>query len=99
MEYVEEGRTNIIEQYNKKDKKKIEKPVLKNGTIVFCKGHDGAGSFYGIVYSNGVLELECDSDAYIRTRENLHIGDRISYWTIEYVCKSKLIIEGIIGEE
>lgn len=99
MEYVEEGRTNIIEQYSKKDKKKIEKPVLEHGDIVFCKGHDGAGSFYGIVYENGVLELKCGSDAYIRTRENLHIGDRISYWTIEYVCKSKLIIEGIIREE
>ena len=99
MQYVEEGRTNIIEQYNKKDEKKIEKPVLKNGSIVYCKGHDGTGSFYGIVYENGVLELECGSDAYIRTRENLHIGDRINYWTIEYVCESKLIIERIIGEE
>lgn len=99
MEYVEEGRTNIIEQYSKKDKKKIEKPVLQHGSIVYCKGHDGAGSFYGIVYENGVLEIKCASTSYIKTRENLHIGDRIRYWTIEYVCKSKLIIEGIIGEE
>lgn len=99
MKYIEEGRIEIVEKYNKKDKKKIEKPVLQNGSIVFCKGHDGAGSFYGIVYENGVLELGCGSDAYIKTREYLHIGDRISYWTIEYVCKSKLIIEGIIGEE
>lgn len=99
MKYIEEGRIEIVEKYNKKDKKKIEKPVLQNGSIVFCKGHDGAGSFYGIVYENGVLELERGSDAYVKTRENLHIGDRISYWTIEYVCKSKLIIEGIIGEE
>lgn len=79
--------------------KKIEKPVLQHGSIVYCKGHDGAGSFYGIVYENGVLEIKCASTSYIKTRENLHIGDRISYWTIEYVCKSKLIIEGIIGEE
>lgn len=99
MKYIEEGRIEIVEKYNKKDKKKIEKPVLQNGSIVFCKGHDGAGSFYGIVYENGVLELERGSDAYVKTRENLHIGDRISYWTIEYVCKSKLIIEGIIEEE
>ena len=99
MQYVEEGRTNIIEQYSKKDKKKREKPVLQYGSIVYCKGHDGATSFYGIVYENGVLELECGSDAYIRTKENLHIGDRISYWTIEYLCKSKLIIEGIVREE
>lgn len=99
MKYIEEGRIEIVEKYNKKDKKKIEKPVLQNGSIVFCKGHDGAGSFYGIVYENGVLELGCGSDAYIKTREYLHIGDRISYWTIEYVCKSKLIIERIIGEE
>lgn len=94
MQYVKEGRTNIIEQYSKKIKR--EKPVLKYGSIVYCKGHDGTGSFYGIVYENGVLELECGSDAYIRTRENLHIGDRINYWTIEYVCKTKLIIEKMI---
>ena len=91
-----EGKIEIIERYNKKDEKKIEKPVLQHGTIVFCKGHDGAGSFYGIVYDNGVLELEFGSDVYIKTREKLHIGDRINHWTIEYVCKSKLIIEGII---
>ena len=99
MEYIKEGRIKIVEQYNKKDKKKIEKPVLQYGSIVFCEGHDGAGSFYGIVYENGVLELECGSNAYIKTREKLHIGDRINYWTIEYVCKSKLIIERIIEKE
>ena len=99
MKDIEEGRIKIVEQYNKKDKKKIEKPVLQHGSIVYCKGYDGAGSFYGIVYENGVLEIECGSDAYIKTRENLHIGDRISYWTIEYVCKSELIIKEIIGEE
>lgn len=99
MEYVEEGKIKIIEQYNKKDEKKLEKPVLAHGSIVFCRGSGGAGSFYGIVYDNGVLELENGSDVYIKTRENLHIGDRINYWTIEYVCKSKLIIEGIIREE
>ena len=99
MKDIEEGRIKIVEQYNKKDKKKIEKPVLQHGSIVYCKGHDGAGSFYGIVYENGVLEIECGSDAYIKTRENLHIGDRIRYWTIEYVCKSELIIKEIIGEE
>jgi len=96
MKYIEEGKIKIVEQYNKKDKKKIEKPVLQNGSIVFCNGHDGTGSFYGIVYENGVLELECGSTAYIKTRENLHIGDRINYWTIEYVCKSELIIKEII---
>lgn len=99
MKYIEGGKVEIIERYNKKDEKKIENPVLRNGSIVFCKGNDGAGSFYGIVYENGVLEIKCASTSYIKTRENLHIGDRISYWTIEYVCKSKLIIEGIIGEE
>lgn len=99
MKYVEEGRLEIVENYCKKTKKKKEKPVLPYGTIVYCKGHNGAGSFYGIVYENGVLEIKCASTSYIKTRENLHIGDRISYWTIEYVCKSKLIIEGIIREE
>lgn len=99
MEYIDKGRMKIVEQYDKKDKKKIEKPILQNGSIVFCKGHGGAGSFYGIVYENGVLELEYGSDAYIQTKEDLHVGDRISYWTIEYVCKTKLIIEEIIEEE
>lgn len=97
MKYIEKGRVKIIERYNKKDKK-IEKPVLEHGSIVFCKGNDGAGSFYGIVYENGVLELQCGSDAYIKTRENLHIGDTVGYWTIEYACKAKLIIEEIVKE-
>ncbi len=97
--YIEGGRTEIIEKYSRKEKQKKEKPILQNGAIVFCKGHDGAGSFYGIVYENGVLELEYGSNAYIQTREDLHIGDRISYWSIEYVCKTKLIIEGTIEEE
>ena len=98
MEYVEEGRTNIIEQYSKKDKKKIEKPVLQHGSIVYCKGHGGAGSFYGIIYENGILELPYGSNAYINTTNSLHIGDTINYWTIEYGCKSKLIIEEIVEE-
>lgn len=97
MKYIEEGRTKIVEQYSKKDRK--AKPVLRHGSIVYCKGHNGASSFYGIVYQYGVLELECGSDACIKTTEDLHIGDTISYWTIEYVCKSKLIIEEVIGEE
>lgn len=99
MEYIEEGKMEIIERYDKKYEKQLEKPVLPSGSIVFCRGSGGAGSFYGIVYDNGVLELEHGSDVYIKTRENLHIGDRINYWTIEYLCKSKLIIEGIITEE
>lgn len=100
MEYFEEGRLEIEEKCNQTSgKKKKEKPVLKNGTIVFCRGNDGTGSFYGIVYKNGVLELECGSDAYISTNEHLHIGDRVSYWTIESVCKAKMIIEDYYTED
>lgn len=100
MKYLEEGRLTIEEKCNQKSgKKKKEKPVLKNGTIVFCRGNDGTGSFYGIVYSGGVLELECGSDAYIQTREYLHLGDRISYWTIESVCQAKLVVEDYITED
>ena len=95
MEYVENGRMEIVENFKTSPKKKKEKPVLKNGTIVFCRGNDGTGSFYGIVYSKGVLELECGSDAYIQKSGDLHLGDTISYWTIESVCKAKLIIEEI----
>ncbi len=99
MEYIEGGRLNIVKQYSKKSKNKKEKPVLQNGTIVYCKGHNGAGSFYGIVYKNGVLELEHGSDAYINSYNYLHIGDTINYWTIESVCKAKMIIEDIIAED
>lgn len=88
MEYIEEGRIKIVEQYNKKDKKKIEKPVLQNGSIVFCKGHDGTGSFYGIVYENGVLELECGSDAYIKTREKLH--NSIEYLELQCIVNNRI---------
>lgn len=99
MKYIDIGRINIVEQCSEKDKEKIGKPVLKNGSIVYCKGHNTASSFYGIVYENGILELEHGSDAYIKTKEDLHIGDKINYWTIEYACKTKLIVEEMIGEE
>lgn len=95
MEYVEKGRMKIVENFKTESKKQKEKPVLKNGTIVFCRASEGAQSFYGIVYSKGVLELEYGSDAYIRKDGYLHLGDTISYWTIESVCKTKLIIEEI----
>lgn len=99
LRYVEEGRLEISENFSKKAKKKRERPVLKNGTIVYCRGSEGAGSFYGIVYSGGVLELPLGSDAYIKTRDYIHIGDRIGYWTIESVCKAKIIIEDIYEGE
>lgn len=73
-----------------------EKPILKNGTIVYCKGHEGTSSFYGIVYEDGILELKNGSNAYIQTKDYLHLGDRINYWTIEKACKAKLIIENYI---
>lgn len=98
MKYLENGRLEIVENYNEKDKKKKEKPVLQYGTIVYCRGNGGAGSFYGIVYENGVLELECGSDAYINTREHLHLGDIVKYWTIEKVVKAKLIIDEVLEE-
>lgn len=94
----DKGRLKIIEDYNKESLEKIEKPALQDGTIVYCKGNTGASSFYGIVYENGILELKCGSNTCINTKEPLHIGDTISYWTIEYACKAKLIIEGIVKE-
>ena len=93
----DEGRMEIIEKYSK-SRSKAEKPTLPHGTIVYCKGHGGAGSFYGIIYENGILELPYGSNAYINTTNSLHIGDTINYWTIEYVCKSNLIIKGIVEE-
>lgn len=93
MEYIEKGRMKIVEDFKTSPKKKKEKPVLKNGTIVFCRANGGAHSFYGIVYSEGILELECGSNTYIQKRGNKHLGDTISYWTIESVCETKLIIE------
>lgn len=68
--------------------------MLQHGSIVYCKGHDGAGSFYGIVYENGVLEIKCASTSYIKTRENLHIGDRIVIGQLNmYVNRSWLLKE------
>lgn len=98
MKYLEGGRLEIVDSCIKKNKKKIEKPVLQHGTVVYCKGNGGAGSFYGIVYENGVLELECGSNAYINTREYLHLGDTIHYWTIERVIKARLVIDEILEE-
>ena len=99
MEYVEKGRMEIVENFKTETKKQKKKPVLKNGTIVFCRGSGGTNSFYGIVYSKGVLELEYGSDAYIQKSGDKHLGDTISYWTIESVCKTKLIIEEIDQED
>ena len=98
MEYIEKGRMEIVENFKTEPKKQKKKPVLKNGTIVFCRASSGASSFYGIVYEQGVLELECGSDAYIRKSGHKHLGDTISYWTIESVCKTKLIIEELTEE-
>lgn len=57
---------------------------LKNGDIVFCRGTNGTGNFYGIyVYGIGVIELENGSSAYIRSKEILHLKQQISYWIIE----------------
>ena len=68
-----------------------EKKPIPCGTVVYCKGNAGAGSFYGIVYSGGVLELENGSEAYISTNEPIYLRDTISYWTIEKVCNSAIL--------
>lgn len=87
----DEDRMKIIDKTNQKEDKR---EVLKNGQLVHCKGNAGTGSFYGIVYHMGILEIPYGSDAYIQTREPLHLGDTISYWTIDRVYKNaKLILE------
>lgn len=97
MELIKGGELSIIvEDIESKEK---EEPILPNGTIVYCKGTKGVSSFYGIVYSNGILELENGSDVYIKTNKYLHLGDQISYWRIEKVVKAKLIIEDVIKEK
>lgn len=68
-----------------------EKKPIPCGTVVYCKGNAGAGSFYGIVYSGGVLELENGSEAYISTNEPIYLGDIFTYWTIEKVCNSAIL--------
>lgn len=86
-----EGRMEIIDKTKRKAK---ENEILQIGQIVYCKGGSGAGSFYGIVYENGIIEIPNGSTSYISTRKALHLGDTISYWTIEKVFKKvKLIIE------
>lgn len=90
MEDRDIGRMEIIEE------SKIEeeyKEALPCGTVVYCRTTGGAGSFYGIVYSGGVLELPYGSDTYIRTENGIHLGDIISYWKVDRVCKNvKLIV-------
>lgn len=99
MKYIEDGKLEIEDKIKPGKKKKVERPVLSNGSIVYCRGTCGTGSFYGIVYSKGILELENGSDAYINTNGGyIHLGDQISYWVIERVVKAKLIIEDIIEE-
>lgn len=99
MKYIEGGRIEIENKIKFNSKKRKEKPVLPNGTIIFCRGNNGAGSFYGMVYESGVIELESGSTAYIQKSGYLHLGDTISYWTIEKAVKAKLIIEDIIEED
>lgn len=99
MEYIEGGKLEVIENIKMSEKRKKQKAVLPNGTIVFCRGTAGTGSFYGIVYPKGVLELGNGSDAYINTSGYIHLGDQISYWIIEKVVKAKLVIEDIIEED
>lgn len=89
-ENKDEGRIEIIEKDNIEEEYKEDLP---HGTVVYCRGTEGTGSFYGIVYEEGVLELPYGSNAYIRTNEGIRLGDKISYWVIERVCKNvKLII-------
>lgn len=98
MEYIENGKLEIVEQIKNENNKEIEKPILPDGTIVYCRGTEGTGSFYGIVYNKGVLELENGSEVYIYTDKYIHLGDKINYWVIEKVVKAKLIIEDVIAE-
>lgn len=90
MEDRDIGRMKIIEESKIKEE---YKKALPWGTVVYCKGKGNAESFYGIVYAGGVLELPYGSDAYIRTENGVHLGDKISYWIIARVCKNvKLIV-------
>ena len=98
MRYINGGKLNIKENSKVNKKVKIERPIIPSGTIVFCRGTSGAGSFYGMVYSKGVLELSNGSDAYINTSDYIHLGDKISYWVVEKVVKATLTIEGIVEE-
>ena len=91
MKNRDEGRIKIIENDITEEEYNEDLP---HGTVVYCRGTEGTRSFYGIVYEEGVLELPCGSNAYIRTNEGIRLGDMISYWRIERVCKNvKLIID------
>lgn len=43
MKYFEGGNLEIEDKDLLKAKDKQEKPVLSNGTIVFCRGNKGTG--------------------------------------------------------
>ena len=54
MKYIEGGKLEIIEKNIKTEKKtKREKPVLPNGTIVYCRGTAGTG----YINTNGYIYL------------------------------------------
>lgn len=74
---------------------------LKNGDIVFCRGSQGTGSFYGMyVYGIGIIELENGSTAYMPSKKELHLKEKVSYWTIEKVFENvELNIKADLGDE
>lgn len=97
---MESGRVEIVNKEILNQKSKKEKIMLENGTIVFCKGMKGCSSFVGIVYgySNKILDLENGSDAYINSNDCLYLGDTISYWRIEKILETRLIIDKVLEE-
>lgn len=62
---------------------------LKSGDIVYMKGSNGTGSFYGL-YSLGVgvIELENGSSTYAQTNKELYLGSKISYWTVAKIFRN-----------
>lgn len=100
MEVYEKGKIKIDNKISLKEVKRNEnKKILADGTIVYCRGNAGTGSFIGIVYdSKRVLELENGSNAYINSDDYIHLGDTVSYWTIEKVLSARLVVDEILKE-
>ena len=100
MEVYEKGKIKIDNKISLKEvKRNKNKETLANGTIVYCRGNSGTASFIGIVYnSTRVLELENGSNAYINSNDYIHLGDTISYWTIEKVLSARLVVDEILKE-
>lgn len=82
----------VISDYKSEE---VKGERLKSGDVVFMKAEHNSSDFYGMyVYGVGVIELENGSTAYTSCKNQMFVGTRISYWTVEKIFRNcELIIK------